>query len=131
MNALAVFPTFPRLDDILTRQRTAFLRDGAPTLAARRADLKRLRAAVTSRRAAIEAALDADFGHRSRHETALMEVMPLATGIDYLHRNLRRFMRRIRRGVALPMRLGRARIKYQPLGVVGSWRPGITRCRWR
>ena len=38
MNALAVFPTFPRLDDTLARQRTAFLRDGAPTLAARRAD---------------------------------------------------------------------------------------------
>ena len=123
MNTLAVFPAFPRLDDILARQRAAFLRDGAPTLAARRADLKKLRAAVTSRRAAIEAALDADFGHRSRHETALMEVMPLVTGIDYLHRNLRRFMRPTRRSVALPMRLGRARIEYQPLGVVGIVAP--------
>ena len=45
--------------------------------------------------------------------------MPLATGIDYLHRNLRRFMRPTRRGVALPMRLGRARIEYQPLGMAG------------
>ena len=123
MNALAVFPTFPRLDDTLARQRAAFLRDGAPTLAARRADLKKLRVAVTTRRAAIEAALTADFGHRSRHETALMELMPLATGIDYLHRNLRRFMRPTRRGVALPMRLGRARIEYQPLGVIGIVAP--------
>ncbi len=37
---------------------------------------------------------DADFGHRSRHETAIMEVMVLIQGIDYLRSNLRKFMRR-------------------------------------
>ena len=72
MNALAVFPTFPRLDDILTRQRTAFLRDGAPTLAARRADLKKLRAAVTSVSAHIPARIDQD---PSAHERRPMDRM--------------------------------------------------------
>lgn len=123
MNDRAAFPANDRLDDVLLRQRAAFLRDGAPTLAARRADLKKLRAAVTARRAAIEAALDADFGHRSRHETALMEVLPLVMGIDYLRRNLRRFMRPTRRSVAMTMRFGRAWIEYQPLGVVGVMAP--------
>ena len=45
-------------------------------------------------------------------------------GIDYLERNLRRFMRPARRHIALDMRLGSNRIEYQPLGVVGiisSW----------
>lgn len=109
--------------DILAVQRAAFLRDGAPSLARRRADLKKLRAAVLTRRSAIEAAVTADFGHRSRHETALMEMMSLTMGIDYLHRNLRRFMRPTRRHVALPMRFGRARIEYQPLGVIGIMAP--------
>ena len=96
------------LPGLLARQRAAFLRDGAPPLAERRAKLQRLRAAVLARQGDLEAALDADFGHRSRHETAIMEMLPLTWGIDYLHRNLRRFMRPERRHVALPMRLARA-----------------------
>jgi coniferyl-aldehyde dehydrogenase len=108
---------------ILVRQRTAFLRDGPPSLAQRRADLKKLKAAVLARRSAIETALSADFGHRSRHETAITEILALVQGIDYLYRRLRRFMRPTHRHVALPFRFGRARIEYQPLGVVGIMAP--------
>jgi coniferyl-aldehyde dehydrogenase len=60
---------------------------------------------------------------RSRHETAMMEILGVVQGIDYLERNLRRFMRSTRRHVALDMRFGRNRIEYQPLGVVGVISP--------
>lgn len=113
----------PTLDDILARQRAAFLNDGPPTLAQRKADLKKLRAAIIGNRSLIEAALKADFGHRSRHETAIMEMVPLVQGIDYLSRNLRRFMRPQRRHVALTFRLAGARVEYQPLGVIGIVAP--------
>jgi coniferyl-aldehyde dehydrogenase len=117
-------PTRPEaLAVLLARQRAAFLRDGPPSLADRRTNLKKLRAAVLARQADLEAALDADFGHRSRHETAIMETLTLTWGIDYLHKNLRRFMRREHRHVALPMRLARAYVEYQPLGVVGIVAP--------
>jgi len=108
---------------LLGRQRAALLRHGPPSLAERRANLKKLRAAVLARQADLEAALDADFGHRSRHETAIMEILALTWGIDYLHKNLRRFMRRERRRVALPMRFARAHVEYQPLGVIGIIAP--------
>jgi coniferyl-aldehyde dehydrogenase len=111
------------LPGLLARQRAAFLREGPPSPATRRANLKKLRAAVLARKTDLEAALDADFGHRSRHETAIMEILALTWGIDYLHRNLRRFMRRERRRVALPMRFGRAHVEYQPLGVIGIIAP--------
>src|SRR5262245_58245971 len=121
----ALRPTNVSMDlrALLARQRAAFLRDGPPSLGERRAKLRKLRAALLSRRADVEAALDADFGHRSRHETGIMELLPLIWGIDYLHKNLRRFMRRERRPVALPMRLARAYIEHQPLGVVGIVAP--------
>jgi coniferyl-aldehyde dehydrogenase len=109
--------------DILAQQRAAFLHDGPPSLDQRRTALKRLRSAVLAWRREIEAALNADFGHRSRHETTIMELVPLIQGIDYLRRNLRTFMRPSRRHVALPFRLGSARIEYQPLGVVGIVAP--------
>jgi coniferyl-aldehyde dehydrogenase len=108
---------------LLARQRAAFLRNGPPSLAERRANLKKLRAAVLARKTDLEAALDADFGHRSRHETAIMEMLALTWGIDYLHKNLRRFMRRERRRVALQMRFARAHVEYQPLGVIGIVAP--------
>ena len=62
-------------------------------MAARRSDLKKFKAALLARLTAIEEAIDTDFGNRSRHETALMEVFGVVQGIDYLDRNLRRFMR--------------------------------------
>jgi len=52
-----------------------------------------------------------------------MELLPLTWGIDYPHRNLPRFMQPERRGVALDLRLGRAHVGYQPLGVVGIVAP--------
>lgn len=125
MNAVTLTPltTETSLAGTLARQRAAFLRDGPPTPAARRADLKKLRAAVLARRTEIEHAIDADFGHRSRHETAMAEIMTLVQGIAYLSRNLRRFMAPERRHVALTFRFASARIEYQPLGVIGIIAP--------
>jgi len=123
MNAIAGVEAEMPLDQILARQRAAFLRDGPPLLSQRRADLKKLRSAILARRSEIESVLSADFGHRSQHETAIMEIVPLIQGIDYLHRNLRRFMRPTRRHVALPLRFGSAHIEYQPLGVIGIVAP--------
>jgi len=112
-----------RLSSLLARQRAAFLREGPPSLARRRDNLKKLRAAVLSRKLDLETALESDFGHRSHHDTAIMEMLALTWGIDYLHRSLRRFMRPERRRVALPMRLARASVEYQPLGVIGVVSP--------
>ena len=82
---------------VLDRQRRAFLRDGAPSRQVRKDRLRRLRAAVLAHRAEISAAVSADFGHRSRHETELMELVPAIQAIDYLIRHLRRFMKPERR----------------------------------
>ena len=112
-----------RFGDILVVQRAAYLRDGAPSLTKRRSDLKKFKAAMLARRSAIEEAINTDFGHRSRHETAMMEILGVVQGIDYLERNLHRFMRPTRRRIALDMRFGSNRIEYQPLGVVGIISP--------
>jgi coniferyl-aldehyde dehydrogenase len=112
-----------RFRHLLDVQRAAYLRDGAPSLAARRNDLKKFKAALLARRSAIEEAINTDFGNRSRHETAMMEVLGVVQGIDYLDRNLRRFMRPTRRHIALNLRFGSNHIEYQPLGVVGVISP--------
>lgn len=107
------------MTETLHRQRAAFLRDGPPTRTERRRDLRRLRAIVLEHRCAI----DADFGHRSRHETDLMELVGVVQAIDYLTRNLHRFMRTEKRHVSLIYQGGRAHVTYQPKGVIGVMAP--------
>src|SRR3546814_7968190 len=101
------------LGELLALQRTAFLREGPPSLAQRRADLKKLRTAIVARKTDITDAMMADFGHRAPFES-LMEPLSLVLGIDYLLGNLAKFMRPTRRHVAMSMRFGSARIEYQP-----------------
>jgi len=111
------------MTETLHRQRAAFLRDGPPTRTERRRDLRRLRTIVLEHRHAIGEAIDADFGHRSRHETDLMELVGVVQAIDYLSRNLPRFMRTEKRHVSLIYQGGRAHVTYQPKGVVGVMAP--------
>jgi coniferyl-aldehyde dehydrogenase len=111
------------LSSLVARQRASFLQHGAPTLEQRKQDLTKLRTALVARRSEIEEAINSDFGHRSRHETAIMELVGPIECIKYLHRNLRNFMKPSRRHVAMQMRFGKARVEYQPLGVVGIIAP--------
>lgn len=112
-----------RLWSVLAAQRDAFLREGAPSLQRRRADLSQLRKGILGHRRQFEAAIKADFGHRSAHETAILELMPTIQGIDYLRGNLRRFMRPRARRVAMRFRPGTAKVVLQPLGVIGIISP--------
>jgi coniferyl-aldehyde dehydrogenase len=127
MNAMSKIELNPDTDRALqatlARQRAAFLRDGPPTLKQRRADLKKLKQAILARRDDFVAALDADFGHRSRQESLMMDLGSTIGAINYLHGNLRRFMRPERRHVAAIFRPASAKVVYQPLGVVGIVAP--------
>ena len=126
MNAHVVIPsdTFAKsMSDILSRQRAAFLGDGPPTLAARKADLLKLKNAVRARLPDFQKTLDADFEGRSANETAILEGVALVQGINYLRRNVGRWMRPQRRHVGMHFMPGQARVVYQPLGVVGIMSP--------
>ena len=111
------------MEQRLAAQRHAFLRDGAPTIAQRKAALRRLRSAILAQRGALTAAVSADFGHRSPYETDILEILVTVQAIDYLLRHLKRFMQPERRHVALPYQAGRAYVQYQPKGVIGVMAP--------
>jgi coniferyl-aldehyde dehydrogenase len=111
------------LNALLSGQRSAFLREGPPTLAQRRSDLKKLKEALLAHREGFITAINADFGHRSRHETSLLDLASVVGGINYLRRNLARWMRPERRRVAAHFFPGSTRVVYQPLGVVGIISP--------
>jgi coniferyl-aldehyde dehydrogenase len=108
------------LQEALALQRSAYRADPVPDLAARRRDLQTLQRFVREHQQAICEAISADYGHRSRHETLLAEVVPVVEGIDHALAHLRRWMKPQRRPIdRLTFGLASNRVIPQPLGVVG------------
>jgi coniferyl-aldehyde dehydrogenase len=108
------------LKEALERQRRAYFEHPVPTLRERKADLRQLARFVKDHEEALIEAVSADFGHRSRHETMLTEIVPVLGGIRHAASNLRRWMRPQRRHVdRLAFGLASNRLIPQPLGVVG------------
>jgi coniferyl-aldehyde dehydrogenase len=103
---------------LLAEQRAAFAR-GAPDHDRRVAALDTLRDAMRAHEAELVAAVSEDFGGRAAEETLLLELFPLLDEIRNARRNLKRWMRPRSVRPAWYLLPGRARVQYQPLGVVG------------
>jgi len=108
-------PTLQQLRDAWLAKR--------PDYAQRRADLQRLRDALKARLNEMVAAVSADFGYRSRHESLLGEGMTVFAEIDHMLKHLRRWMRPQRRSSGWRLWPAKAEVRYVPLGVVGVIAP--------
>jgi coniferyl-aldehyde dehydrogenase len=64
-------------------------------------------------------AISADFGHRSAHETRLLELFPSLEAIRHTRSHFAAWMKPQKKSPSIWFRPGRARIFPQPLGVVG------------
>ena len=111
------------LQAILAIQRAAFLAHPMPGKAERRRQLTRLKGALLGHKEALAAAVARDFGGHSRDEALLVEIFPLVGGLKAAIRNLGKWMRPSRRRVGWPFLPSRARVMYQPLGVIGIVTP--------
>jgi len=89
----------------------------------RRDDLRALEAAVRTREQDIAAAVSADFGRRSRHETALADGAVIVHEIRYMLRHLRSWMRPKKVPIDWQFWPARGQIEFQPVGVVGIIAP--------
>lgn len=102
-------------DGLLAQHQAAPFPDW-PTRAKR---LQNLVSLLLDERERIAQAISADFGHRSRHETDLLEVFPSVEGLRHALRHGRGWMRERKVPVSPWFLPGSARILPQPLGVVG------------
>jgi coniferyl-aldehyde dehydrogenase len=96
-----------------------------PSVAAgvRRDRLRRLRALLMQHMTEFEAAISADFGHRSTHETRLAEILTVEVGVKLALRRLDGWMQSKRIRTQLPFMPGSNRLMPQPVGVVGIISP--------
>ena len=115
-------PTAADLNAQLARLRAA-QQNRVPDYAQRIDDLKRLRGAFKARLDEFAAAMSADFGRRSRHESLLSDGMTVLNEIDHLCGHLRGWMRPRRAAADWLFLPARTEVRYQPLGVVGVIAP--------
>ncbi len=111
---------------ILDRQKAAHLRDGAPSAEKRMERIDRCIGLLVDNARAIEDALNADFGNRSREVTQLTDVAGSIGPLKHAKAHLKAWMKGEKRKTS-PAILGlfgaKAEVVYQPKGVIGVISP--------
>lgn len=112
-------PAEQALQNVLAAQKKAF-RARAPLSYRERIDaLDTLLEGMVRYQEDFVESLKQDFGNRARHETRLLEIFPIIDEIRHTRRHLRKWMKPKKVSSNWQFSPSRARIIYQPLGVVG------------
>ncbi|PXA90731.1 coniferyl aldehyde dehydrogenase [Nostoc sp. 3335mG] len=111
--------------DILERQRAAFMAELPVPIEARRDRLKRAIAMMSDNADRFCDALSEDFGHRSREQSMITDIIASISPLKHALKHVGKWAKSERRPVMFPLGLlgAKARIDYQPKGVVGVIAP--------
>lgn len=113
------------LDRILETQKAAHLREGTPSAEKRVEWLDKSIDLLVTHGAALARAMAEDFGHRSIDQSNLTDIAGTIASLKHSRAHLRKWMRPEKRSVDFPLNLlgSRARVEYQPKGVIGIISP--------
>jgi len=115
----------PALQAVLEAQRSAFLNE-CPVPADGRADrLKRATALLVDHQGELVDAMAEDYEGRPAAMSRFTDIAPAVKALGYARKHLKRWMRAEKRPLEFPLGLlgARARVEYQPKGVVGLISP--------
>jgi coniferyl-aldehyde dehydrogenase len=110
---------------LLDRQRADYLAEGEVTLERRIDRIERAIRVIIDNKDRIAATLSDDFGHRSRHQSLFTDVAAAIGPLKNAKKHVAQWMRSEKRKVDFPLNLlgAKARVEFQPLGVVGVISP--------
>ncbi|MCG8313315.1 MAG: aldehyde dehydrogenase family protein, partial [Pseudomonadales bacterium] len=112
-------PEISNMKRIFDAQQKAFRANPMPTAQERIDNIKRLKPALLKYADEVVDAVNKDFTNRAKAETKIAEIMSSLEEIKYYAKNLSKWMKTEKRHVPMNMRPARAKVIYQPLGVVG------------
>lgn len=110
---------------LLGDARQAALDEGPVSAAVRTDRLQRAADALLKYETQLVEAMSEDFSHRSAHQSLFTDIAASIGPLKHAQANLRKWMRPEKRKATFPLNLlgAKARIEYQPLGVVGVISP--------
>jgi coniferyl-aldehyde dehydrogenase len=111
---------------LLERQKAAYLSEGVVSAATRRDRLERAINLLKNHKDALVEAMSADFGHRSAPQSMFTDIAGSIGPLRHAQAGLEKWMKPEKRKAGpFPLNLlgAKARVEYQPLGVVGVISP--------
>ena len=114
------------MQQVLDNQRRAYLEEGVVSAAVRKDRLERAVHLLKTHADRLVQAMREDFGHRSEHQSLFTDVAGSIGPLRHAQKHVERWMRSEKRTAGpFPLNLlgAKARIDYQPLGVVGVISP--------
>ena len=111
---------------LVERQREDYLQEGVVSAATRRDRLERAISLLMTHQDRLVEAMSSDFGHRSSHQSLFTDIAGSVGPLRHAQKHLEKWMRPEKRKAGpFPLNLlgAKARIDYQPLGVVGVISP--------
>ncbi|MEK2164121.1 coniferyl aldehyde dehydrogenase [Vibrio parahaemolyticus] len=123
MNAIAEVEVENSLQQSLDRLKAAYAAEPYPSLDERKQRLIMLKQALIANKQALVEALSDDFGYRSEFDTAMTDVLPTVSHINYTLKRLKKWCKPSKRESGLLLAPSKVTVQYQPLGVVGIISP--------
>lgn len=110
---------------ILAKQKASFTAALPEPMAVRRDRMDRAIALLVDHAEDFARAVSADFGHRSREQTLMTDIMPSVSAMKNARKNFESWAKGEKRKPTFPLGLlgGKANVIYQPKGVVGVLAP--------
>jgi coniferyl-aldehyde dehydrogenase len=107
---------------LLERQKKAFLDDGFVSAETRIDRITRAINLLVDNQNNLCEAMSADFGHRSRHQSLMADFYGTLEGLKFTRKHVAKWMKPERRSPMIIFTLmgARAKIEYQPKGVIGN-----------
>jgi coniferyl-aldehyde dehydrogenase len=112
-------PAIAEMERIFKAQKAAYKAHPMPSAEERVNQIKRLKPAMIRHENPLVDAVNKDFGSRCPTETRFVEIASLMETIKYNAKNLTKWMKPQRRHVSMNLKPAKAKVYYQPLGVVG------------
>ncbi|WP_373487343.1 coniferyl aldehyde dehydrogenase [Blastomonas sp.] len=118
-------PQESQLAEVLHKQRAAFTAELPVALEVRKERIRRLMKLVHDNADALVAAMSEDFGHRSPDQSMMTDIVGVLNVGRHTIKHLDGWAKAEKRSVQFPLGLlgAKARVEYQPLGVVGIIAP--------
>ena len=113
------------MEEILSNQKKAYIKEGEVSAATRIDRIDRAIDILANNGPKLCEAIAADFGHRSLEQSKLTDIDASIGPLKDAKKHLRGWMKPERRKTMFPLGIfgARARVQYQPLGVVGCISP--------
>lgn len=107
------------MEQIFATQKEAYLCQPEWDKAERKKRLLLFKAAFLANKEALLTAVSEDYGHRSRYDTLIADILPTTAQFNYTLARLAKWMKPTRRSPGLLLAPASVTIHYQPVGVVG------------